>query len=165
MEYRKKVGIFDFETTDLDENKGRIHEIGLVIAYADNYEYIRHWKADVQSQWSSAAFTALHRQMRGCSAIMSYNISFDGRFLRQGFKKAGITHDYHLLCIMSMAVLYLKQRKLEQSKSLEAMCKLFKIAKEPHPHKAINGALAAHAVLKKMCVPVEKLTTSLQIAA
>jgi inhibitor of KinA sporulation pathway (predicted exonuclease) len=155
MSQRKKVGIIDFETTDLDEEKGYVHEIGLVIAYADNYEYIRHWKADIHSRWASAAFIALHQQMRGCSAVMSYNISFDGRFLRHNFKNAGITHNYHLLCIMSMAVLYLKQKGLERSKSLESMCELFEIAKEPRPHKAINGALAAHSVLRKMCISEE----------
>lgn len=150
MTKRRKVAVLDFETTGLSDRRDRVREIGVVIAYADNFEYIEHWKRDIAPKESpKEAFRQLNEVMFGCTVI-TYNSAFDSGFLKHNLEFAGLKSDYHILCAMSMAVMYLRQQNIQASKSLESMCRHFGIAVEPKPHKAIYGALAAHAVLKKI---------------
>jgi DNA polymerase III epsilon subunit-like protein len=163
MVKRKKIGVIDFETTGLSSDEDSVREMGVVIAYADNFEYITHWKRDIAcNESSNVAFRELNRILFGCTVI-TYNSAFDAGFLKKGLKLAGVKADYHILCAMSMAAMYLRQqKKLNESKSLENMCRLLGVAVEPKPHKAIYGALAAHAVLKKIFEPQQTKNPQIQ---
>ena len=85
--------------------------------------------------------------VKGCVPVC-HNPSFDRAFItlaaaQQGILELGL--DYHWIGTESLAWPFYKQSIL-QTLSLEALCTFFGVGVEPHPHTALDGALACWRV-------------------
>jgi DNA polymerase III epsilon subunit-like protein len=85
----------------------------------------------------------------------SYNVSFDWGFITEALYRSGITNpmatraNHNRLDMLTLA--YAKGLKDSPSLSLKSACEMFGIAPEPEPHSALNGAMTAFELFKKIC--------------
>jgi DNA polymerase III subunit epsilon len=176
IEFTKRpIAITDCEMTGLYPHKGHeLIEIGLVLVNQPQLEIIdtlevrirpEHLElADPQGMkvngyteelWKDAVplKTAMEQYaVKTCDAIFSgYNICVDWAFIDEGFRKAGISHsmDYHMIDIPSIAWAKLRINDVKKVR-LRALCELLGVEPEPDVHRAINGAMTAYQVLKKL---------------
>lgn len=84
------------------------------------------------------------------SVFCSYNVSFDWGFMNEAFRKTKIKNemDYHRLDLMTLA--WEKGMKKQGGWSLKNSCEFFGIKPEPEIHTAINGAMTAYELFKKL---------------
>lgn len=84
----------------------------------------------------------------------AYNATFDWGFVNDAFFKTGIANpmstfeNHDRLDLLSIA--WAKGLKDEDSFSLKTACKLFDVPPEPEPHNALNGAMTAYELFKKL---------------
>lgn len=80
----------------------------------------------------------------------AYNVTFDWGFMNDAFRKTGVkdTMDYHRLDLLS--IVWTKNLKDKEKWSLKTACEMFGIAPEPEVHRAINGAMTAYELFKKL---------------
>lgn len=80
----------------------------------------------------------------------AYNATFDWRFMNDAFRKTGIQDgmDYHRLDLLSIA--WARGLKKNNKWNLKTACELFGISPEPYPHRALNGAMTAYELFKKL---------------
>lgn len=174
------IAITDLEATGLDCNVHEILEIGLVItdetltihetfSVKIKPEHIE--TADPTSlkingyspeEWNDAV--PLHEAITRYEKILknakfcSHNPTVDWGFLRLAFKKTGImptpdyTTNYHRIDVFSLAWHALKDNP-PNSFRLRDIASHLGIAPEPEPHRALNGALLAFEVYKKLMSP------------
>lgn len=80
----------------------------------------------------------------------AYNATFDWGFINDAFKKTKVQNkmDYHRLDLLSIAW----ERGLKESEkwNLKTACQMFEIPPEPDPHSALNGAMTAYELFKKL---------------
>ena len=172
--FKRPLAITDVETTGLDVRRHEIIEIGLVLVDQKTFEIVdtldikvapTHIEtADPKSflisgfrsdHWTEA--TPLKEAMEQYSAktegsvFASWNITFDWQFIEEAFRTTGVHDgmDYHRIDIPSIAWLKFRDKGLERVR-LSEICKLLGIEPEPLPHRAINGAMKAYEVLKKL---------------
>jgi DNA polymerase III subunit epsilon len=108
------------------------------------------WKDAVSIEEAMKVYGEKCREATFCS----YNVSFDWPLVLYGFWKAGIdnpmstraNHDRLDLLTMSWAA----GLKNEPSLSLKTACELFGVPPEPEPHSALNGAMTAYELFKKI---------------
>jgi len=92
----------------------------------------------------------MYSQKTKRAIFCAYNATFDWGFMNAAFQKTGVKDwmDYHRLDVLSM--LWKDTLRNEKSWSLKTACKLFQIEPEPEPHNALNGAMTAFELFKKL---------------
>ncbi len=159
----KKICVLDIETTGLDPYQHEIIEIGAVIdniTFNVKVEPLHIETADqvsleingyTNAEWMDSlpvadAFKLLHSFAKG-TVMASYNVSFDWVFMQRVYSqiRLPIPFDYHRLDIMTMA-----WSKFGEILSLEKVCNKLDIEPEPKVHRALNGAMKAYNVYKKL---------------
>ena len=80
----------------------------------------------------------------------AYNAIFDWGFINDAFRKTGVQNkmDYHGLDLLSIA--WTKGLDKNEKWNLKTACELFGVPPEPEPHSALNGAMTAYELFKKL---------------
>jgi DNA polymerase-3 subunit epsilon len=170
----RKLAIIDLETTGLDPTKHEIIEVGMIIINQPELEIIETYEAKVKplhietastealklngyttQEWEGAlniedVLREIADRTAGC-IICNHNVSFDWSFLVAGFTNNHINHsfDYHMYDIASMIWLKLSHTDLPKL-NLNTTAKYLGIEPEPAQHRALNGAMVAYKVLRKL---------------
>lgn len=170
----RNIAIIDLETTGLNPKVHEIIEVGMVIVEQPALNIIETYEAKVkplniktatpealaingynEEEWRNAleikeVLNQIVNKTQGC-IICNHNVSFDWSFLLEGFDKYGITHkfDYHMFDIASMIWLKLSATDLPKL-NLNGTAQYLGIAPEPTTHRALNGAMVAYKVLRKL---------------
>jgi DNA polymerase III epsilon subunit-like protein len=84
------------------------------------------------------------------AVFLSFNVSFDWAFVKAAFRTTGVPNlmDYHRIDILTLAWAF-GGDKLKKF-NLKSVAEFFGVQPEPDPHRAINGAETALAILKKL---------------
>lgn len=168
------LAITDLEMTGLDSTKHEIVEMGLVVVDQKTWEVTDTLDLKVKpdhletadpealvvngyrtEDWQDAVDlkTAVEQYVAKTknAVFCAYNITFDWAFLEAAFKKTGIkdTMDYHRIDIPSIAWAKMQGKGASQVR-LSSMARYFGIPEEPKVHRAINGAMLAYEVLKRL---------------
>lgn len=172
-----KIAIVDFETTGLDPyNYAEIIEIGMVVVESDTGEIISKidmkvkpnypWLAtdeaikvngysdgDWQNAMSKERAISLMQAYATDAVFASWNVSFDWLFMA-AFLRETKTKDFfphRRLDVMSMAFQFMRKgHEMPKPFSLRNVCEHFGIEPEPEPHRALNGAMCAYNIFKKI---------------
>jgi len=169
------MAITDLETTGLDENFHEIIEIGLVLINQHTLEVLDTLDVKVKPQyperinkesqkvngfnnkdWENAislqdAVEAYASKTAG-AIFAAWPARFDRKFIDEAFRKTKIQDptDYHDIDIFTFAIEKLRKSKgLETYRSSEVISYLG-LKPEPVPHRAINGAMQAYQIYKKL---------------
>jgi len=163
----------DVETTGDIFGVHEILEIGLVVFDQNTFEIIDTLEVKVKptslknaipaalekngysvKEWEGAvslkdAMEIYASKTEGC-AFCSFNVSFDWGFINDAFIKTGIKDktDYHRLDLLSMA--WIKGLGKNEKWTLKTACEIFGVPPEPMPHSALNGAMTAYELFKKL---------------
>lgn len=174
MDFKDRpLAITDLETTGDVPGVHEIIEIGLVVCHPETFEILDTLNVKVKPQhienaipkalerngykeenWTNAgslkeAMEIYSKKTEG-GVFYAYNVTFDWGFILEAFKQTGIKDgmDFHRFDIMSMA--FGKFKNASGGVSLNNASKLLGIPEEPMPHNALNGAMQAYEVLKKL---------------
>ena len=84
------------------------------------------------------------------TVFCAYNATFDWGFMNDAFRKTEVKNnmDYHRLDLLSVA--WTKGLAENESWSLKTACQMFGVSPEPEPHNALNGAMTAYELFKKL---------------
>ncbi len=167
----------DLETSGELPSRHEILEIGLVLFDAKTFEILDKLDVKVKPEhienavpaaierngykaenWKNAislkdAMTIYGEKTKG-AIFCSYNVSFDWAFIMEAFHICDLpnpmmTRENHdRLDLLTLA--WVTGLKNEPSFSLKSACKLFGIPPEPEPHTALNGAMTAYELWKKL---------------
>ncbi len=134
----RPFAIVDIETSGDDELKHEILEIGLLVVRQ------KDWEVMDSGNW------LIKPHHIGNAVFTSFNVTFDWSFIKNVFRITGAQNlmDYHRLDILTLAWA-MGGDKLEKF-NLKAVSEFFGVPPEPDPHRAINGAETALAVLRKI---------------
>lgn len=176
----RNIAITDLETTGLDPLKHEIIEIGLVLIKQPSLEIIETINIKVKPQnietaspealelngykakeWENAmklkdALT-IYLEKTKDAIFCAHNTSFDLPFIKQACIKMKLTStmDYH--CIDIPTLVWLKYRTSDLEKiNLSKVAEFIGLEPEPTIHRAINGAMLAYKILKKITLESEK---------
>ena len=169
----RSLAITDIETSGLDPIGHEIIELGLVLVNQKTFDIIDQWSVKIRPEhietateealnvngytndlWVDAYAPKMamkvYAKKTKDAIFLSHNVCFDWSFVYEAFAKYDIESlmDYHRLDLFSLA--WGLQPKGLVKYNLVALCEYFKIEKEPNPHRAINGAMKALEVLKKL---------------
>lgn len=174
MNFKERLlAITDLETTGDIPYSHEIIEIGLVVCNPKTFEIVdtlnikvkpahtenalqvaldkngyneEAWKDAVSLEEAMEIYTEKVKD----KVFYAYNVTFDWGFIVEAFRQTGIANpmDYHRFDIMSMALQ--KFGKDMESVSLDSASKLVGIPQEVLPHNALNGAMQAYEVLKRL---------------
>ena len=105
-----------------------------------------NWKEAVTLKEAVEMYT----QKTSGAIFAAFNVSFDWGFMNEAFRKTKIKDemDYHRLDVLSLA--WERGLKKHESWSLKKTCEIFGVPPEPDPHSALNGAIMAYEVFKKL---------------
>lgn len=175
-----RISIIDLETTGLNPQVDEILEIGLVQFYMGNENNIETWDTKVRpdlpsfiseeakrvngyndKEWKDAASLSQSmlelKRRTNETILMSYNISFDNAFLQHAYMRTDmqdpIPHN-RKFDVMTMA--FLKLPDLGKW-SLRNVCDALEIEREAEIHRALNGAMKAWEVYKKLAPHAQTL--------
>lgn len=106
----------------------------------------KDWQAAVSLK---EAIEKYAKKTRG-AIFAAYNATFDWGFMNDAFKSTGIKDkmDYHRLDVLSIA--WAKGLKDSEKWNLKGACEVFGVLPEPDPHNALNGAMTAYELFKKL---------------
>ena len=175
MEYLDRpIAVTDVETSGLIAGHHEIVEIGLVLVDQKSFKILNAYEVKTkidhperfdekarelngynEADWADAKplFKAMvcYNTLAKEAIFCSHNITFDWGFIDQAYKQIGLKNlmDYHRLDTPTMAWLKLMSRGLT-SVSLDNVAKFLGLEPEPPIHRAINGAMLAYEVLKKL---------------
>ena len=92
----------------------------------------------------------IYSQKTENAVFYAYNVTFVWGFVREAFVQTGIKDmiDFHRFDIMSM--IFAKFKDQTGGVSLNNASRLLGIPEEPMPHNALNGAMQAYEVLRKL---------------
>lgn len=168
-----KYAIIDLETTGLNPLTGHeVIELGAVVFNSDNTDQREDINVLIkpshpelgdpkafavngynEDEWKLAepievVLKDLEPVFSG-AVFMSYNVTFDWAFMAKAYHDAGIRDPfhYHRLDLMTMAW---NAMPPGSSISLKSACQHFGIEPEPTVHRALNGAIKAFEVYKKI---------------
>ncbi len=147
--------VFDpttFEVMDTYSQKVKPTHIETAIPAALDYNGYdeKDWEDAVNLEEAMRIYTEKTQQCIFCA----YNATFDWGFVNEAFRKTGfqnpmsIKENHDQLDLLSIA--WEKGLKKEDSFSLKSACKLFGVPPEPEPHSALNGAMTAYELFKKI---------------
>ena len=173
----RKIAMTDLETTGDVFGVHEILEIGLVVFNQDTLEILdtlniktkplnvenavpaalerngykkENWQDAVSLEEAIKIYTEKTQECVFCA----YNVSFDWGFISDAFRRTKIQNpmstfeNHDRLDLLSIA--WEKGLKNENSFSLKSACKLFGVPPEPEPHNALNGAMTAYELFKKI---------------
>ncbi len=165
-----KLIIVDVETTGLDPSQHEIIEIGAVnVDTQETFEVkvhpLRFTDADPvalklngfdRKTWMNEAFLLknglkMFSEFVGDTGatLMAYNISFDKNFLEAAYRACKLPFPFHYAPLDLMTMAWCKG-KSNSVPSLKTACFDYKVPPEPEIHGALNGALTAFEVYKKL---------------
>ena len=155
-------------------DKHEIIEIGLVLVKQPSLEIIETWETKVRPvhpetankeanqingytplEWSNAIglreALMVYSQKTKDAIFCAYNVLFDYPFLQKAFRENKVSNlmDYHSIDIPTLVWSKLRNTKHDRMK-LSLTAEYLGIPKEPEIHRAINGAMVAYQVLKKL---------------
>ena len=170
----RNIAITDLETTELDPFQHEIIEIGLVLVSQPELEIIETldikvkpdhietaWPKSLQingykeENWRQALDLKeglkAYLQKTGNAIFCAYNAGFDFPFIKEACRKTelALTLDYHCIDIPTLVWSKFRTSTLEKM-SLSSVAQFLGLAPEPKLHRAINGAMLAYEVLKKI---------------
>ena len=167
----------DLETSGDIPGVHEILEIGLVVFDPTTFEVIDTYDQKVTplmienavpaalkhngydpEKWGAAisidqAIKVYGKKTNDC-IFCSYNVSFDWPFVNEAFFMCDLpnpmsTRENHdRLDLLTLA--WEKGLKNEKSLSLKTACSYFGVEPEPEPHSALNGAMTAYNLFKKL---------------
>lgn len=170
-----KLAFTDLETTGMWPPEGEIIEIGLVVADTKTMKIIERLNLKVQPQhietasaealeingyraedWHNAlsldqALRQYLKKARG-AAICAWRVAFDFSFLQSAMHDTRLLQDHHLhthVCVYSMALFALQKENIQPFR-LKNVAMHLGIQPEPEPHQAMNGAMQAYEIYKKL---------------
>ncbi len=167
----------DLETTGALASLQEIIEIGLVVFDPITFKILDTMNANVKPEhietatpeaiayngytpenWMDALALAEAMKIYGektqGAVFCSYNVSFDWAFIAEAFHRSNLpnpmmTRENHdRLDVLTLA--WDRGLKREKSFSLRSDCTLFGIPPEPDPHSALNGAMTAYELWRKL---------------
>lgn len=167
----------DLETSGDIPSLHEILEIGLVIFDPETFEIVDTYESKIKPEkienavqaaldyngynekgWQDAPSLKEVMQIYGEKTkdcvFSSYNVSFDWGFINEAFHKSEVDNpmstfeNHDRLDVLAMA--WIKGLKKEEKWSLKNACKLFDVPPEPEPHSALNGAMTAYLLFKKL---------------
>lgn len=170
----RNIAITDLETTGLYPAKHEIIEIGLVLVRQPDLEIIDTLDVKVKPEHiHSASTVALElngydektwedacdleeamgiylAKVEG-AIFCAHNIGFDLSFIKEACSKTGLqnTLDYHCIDIPSLAWFALRKSGMQKT-GLRKVAEFLGLEPEPKIHRAINGAMLAYEVLRKL---------------
>jgi len=170
---KRKLAITDLETTGDIPGVHEIIEVGLVVCDSKTFEIVDKWSVKVrplhienaipkamernsykEEDWKEVgnlkeAMEIYSEKTKDC-VFYAYNITFDWGFIIDAFKQTGLENkmDYHRFDVMSMV--YQKFGKQMESVSSNTASKIIGIPEEVMPHSALNGAMQAYEMLKRL---------------
>lgn len=170
---KRRIAMTDLETTGDVFGVHEILEIGLVVFDPETFEVYNSVNIKVRPEhienavpaalerngykpkdWQDAislkeAIQVYAEKTKDC-VFGAYNATFDWGFVSEAFKQTGTKNlmDYHRLDVLSIA--WQAGLKNEDKWSLKTACKLFGVEPEPEPHNALNGAMTAYKLFKKL---------------
>lgn len=170
----RPIAITDVETTGLDPITQEIVEIGLVVINQQTLEVIDTLDVKVrpehietatefalklngynESDWQDAltlqAAMPLYSKKTEDALFCAHNITFDWSFISEAFEKTGVKDlmDYHRIDLFTMIWKKLRNSGLEKF-NMNEVAKYLGIGEEPMPHRAINGAMTAYEIYKRL---------------
>lgn len=173
----RKIAMTDLETSGDIPGVHEILEIGLVVFDPQTFEIKDKWESKVKPEhietavqaaldyngynkkdWEnsvllSEAMKTYAEKTQNC-IFCSYNVSFDWGFINEACFRVGMQNpmstfeNHDRLDLLSIA--WDRGLKHEPSFSLNTACKLFGVPPEPKPHSALNGAMTAYELFKKL---------------
>ena len=169
----RKLAITDTETTGDIPGLHEIIEIGLVVCHPKTFEIsdkinIKVKPVNIQTaipkamernsynekDWEDAislkeAMEIYSERTKDC-VFYAYNNTFDWSHLLSAFQTTGVKNlmDYHRFDVMSMV--YQKFKDRMDSVSSNTASELVGIPEETMPHNALNGAMQAYEMLKRL---------------
>ena len=169
-----KIAIIDLETTGLDPKKHEIIEVGCVVFNDKNFKIIDSFEVKVrpthpetgdekafitngytEEKWKDAHSLTYAMKLLNIltkdAIFCSNNIVFDWNFLEIASELTQIDCAFHYkrIDIFTMAWVKIPHDKMT-SWRLKAMCQYLNIEPEPDIHTALNGAMKAYEVYKKL---------------
>jgi len=167
------IAMTDLETSGDVFGLHEILEIGVVVFNQKNFEIIDTLNIKVkplniknaipaalerngynEKDWSEAvslgeAMEKYAEKTTGC-IFSAYNATFDWGFVNTAFKQTKVQNkmDYHRLDVLSIA--WEKGLKNSPKWNLSVACEIFGVLPEPMPHSALNGAMTAYELFKKL---------------
>ena len=170
----RPIAITDVETTGLDPTIQEIVEIGLVVVNQQTLEMLDtldvkvrpehletadkralelngYNEADWQNALTLQAAMSLYSDKTKDAIFCAHNVTFDWSFILEAFKKTYVKNqmDYHRVGLFTMAWMRLRNSGLEKF-NMNEVAKYLGIAEEPMPHRAINGAMTAYEIYKRL---------------
>jgi DNA polymerase-3 subunit epsilon len=169
----RKIAMTDLETTGDIPGLHEILEIGLVVFDTNTLKIVDTLNVKIKplnienavpaalerngydkKDWKNAvsleeAVKIYAKKTIDC-VFCAYNATFDWGFMNDAFRKTGVQNkmDYHRLDLLSIA--WTKGLADNEKWSLKTACKLFGVPPEPEPHTALNGAMTAYELFKKL---------------
>lgn len=106
----------------------------------------KDWKEAVSLKEAIEIYAEKTREAIFCA----YNATFDWGFMNDAFKKTEVKNemDYHRLDLLSIA--WASGLQKNEKWNLTTACEMFDVASEPKIHRAINGAMVAYELFKKL---------------
>jgi len=173
----RKIAMTDVETSGDVFGLHEILEIGLVVFDQDSFEItdtlnIKTKPLNIKNAVPAALQRNGYNEKDWVGAILlseamkiygdktkecifcAYNATFDWGFINDAFRKVDIqnpmsTRENHSrLDLLSIA--YAKGLDKSNSLSLSSACEMFGVPPEPEPHNALNGAMTAYELFKKL---------------
>ncbi len=86
----------------------------------------------------------------------AYNVAFDWGFISEAFVKTGIVNhmnteeNHDRLDLLTMAWMASLKNSEKRKFNFQRACAVFGVPIEPDPHTALNGAMTAYALYKKI---------------
>lgn len=170
---KRKIAMTDLETSGDIFGVHEILEIGLVVFDQNSFEIIdtlnvktkplnienavsaalerngyneKDWRGAISLQEGARQYSEKTKGAIFCA----YNATFDWGFMNNAFRETGIKDemDYHRLDLLSIA--WAKGMKESDKWNLKIACEMFGVPKEPEPHNALNGAMTAYKLFRKL---------------
>lgn len=173
----RKIAMTDLETSGDIFGVHEILEIGLVLFDPQTLEILDSYNRKVkpnhienakqaaldyngynEKDWREAVSLeeaiGEYAKRAGEGIFCAYNATFDWGFINQAFLKVGLENpmstfeNHDRLDLLSIA--WQAGLKNEDSWSLKRACETFGVEPEPEPHNALNGAMTAYKLFKKL---------------
>ena len=169
----RKIAMTDLETSGDVFGLHEILEIGLVVFDQNSFEIIDKLNTKTtplnienavpaalerngynEKDWKDAvplkeAMEKYAEKTKDC-IFCAYNATFDWGFISDAFRRTGVKNemDYHRLDLLS--IVWVKGLAKNEKWNLKTACEMFGIPSEPDPHNALNGAMTAYELFKKL---------------
>ncbi|HSX39680.1 MAG TPA: 3'-5' exonuclease [Candidatus Saccharimonadales bacterium] len=170
----RNIAITDVETTGLDSSVHEVIEIGLVVVNQPHFEVVDTLELKIKpthietaeamalkvngytaDSWQDAVTLSeamvLYAQKTQGAIFCSHSVTFDYSFIKEAFRTTKVTNtmDYHVLDIPTMVWMKYRESSLERL-NLNKVAAFLGIPPEPEVHRAINGAMTALNIIKKL---------------